>query len=107
MYSNITPVIATMYTKTYITNSAPPIITGLVRPCSKNYFMQRSKKKTVHNNLVIKLDRVTKSKCMTNNLLLVMCSHRGMHANPGIDEKGGMMHKISEVFVPYWCNLRL
>ena len=22
------------------------------------------------------------------NLLLVMCSHRGMHANPGIDEKG-------------------
>ena len=23
------------------------------------------------------------------NLLLVMCSHRSMHANPGINERGG------------------
>ena len=26
---------------------------------------------------------------LTPTNLLVMCSHRGMHANPGIDETGG------------------
>ena len=44
--------------------------------------------KTVHRNVVKILDRVTNSKCITN-LLLVMCSHRDMFANPGIDEGGG------------------
>ena len=39
MYSNIILVIATMYIKTYIANSAPPIITGLVRPCSSIWYV--------------------------------------------------------------------
>ena len=58
--------------------------------------------------------RVTNSKCMLTptNLLLVMCSHRGMHANPGIGGggvvqcvyisrgSGGMLQKSFENFVP-------
>ena len=48
----------------------------------------------------------------STNLLLVIYSHRGLHANPGIDERGGgvtvriisrgcggMMQKIFEIFV--------
>ena len=42
---------------------------------------------------------------------IVMCSHKGMHANPGIDERGvqyvyisrgsgGMLQKMFEIFVP-------
>ena len=47
--------------------------------------------KTMQRNLVKILDKVvTNLKCMlTPTNLLVICSHRGMHANPGINEGGG------------------
>ena len=52
--------------------------------------MQRSKNHAQELSENITLSVVTNSKCMLTpiNLLLVMFSHRGMHANPGIDERG-------------------
>ena len=50
---------------------------------------------------------------ISTNMLLVMCSHRGMHANPEIDESGGTERVargsggMLQIFVSFWCNLRL
>ena len=61
---------------------------------------------------------------LTPTNLLVMCSHRGMHANPGIDETGGgggvkyvyiegglgtCYRKLLSFFMTresFWCNLK-
>ena len=50
--------------------------------------------------------KVTNSKCMLIhiNLLLVMCSHWCVHANPEIDESGGTVHNLYLGFLGTWCG---